>query len=68
MARSSLWPPLRSWRNSTVTKWSSHATKVVDKLTVDGTEYKSAVKAFYDVDTLEDYDLDLLTDMSYMCI
>ena len=51
--------------DSTVTKWSSHDTKVVDKLTVDGTQYNSAVKAFYDVDTLEDYDLDLLTDMSY---
>ena len=51
--------------DSTVTKWSSHNTKVVDKLTVDGTQYNSAVKAFYDVDTLEDYDLDLLTDMSY---
>ena len=32
---------------------------------MDGTQYNSAVKAFYDVDTLEDYDLDLLTDMSY---
>ena len=32
---------------------------------MDGTEYKSAVKAFYDEDTLEAYDHDLLTDMTY---
>ena len=51
--------------NSTVTKWSDSTSKVVDKLTVDGTEYKSAVKAFYDEDTLEAYDHDLLTDMTY---
>ena len=51
--------------NSTVTKWSDSDTKVVDKLTVDGTQYNAAVKAFFDEDTLEDYDLDLLTDMTY---
>ena len=51
--------------NSTVTKWSDSTSKVVDKLTVDGTQYKSAVKAFYDEDTLEAYDHDLLTDMTY---
>ena len=51
--------------NSTVTKWSDSATNVVKKLTVDGTEYNAAVKAFYDEDTLEAYDNDLLTDMSY---
>ena len=51
--------------NSTVTKWSDSTSKVVDKLTVDGTEYKSAVKAFFDEDTLEAYDHDLLTDMTY---
>ena len=51
--------------DSTVTKWSDDDETVVDKLTVDGTQYNAAVKAFYDADTLEDYDLDLLTDMSY---
>ena len=51
--------------NSTVTKWSDSDTKVVDKLTVDGTQYNAAVKAFYDEDTLDAYDNDLLTDMTY---
>ena len=51
--------------NSTVTKFSTDTTKVVDKLTVDGTEYKAAVKAFFDKETLDEYDQALLTDMSY---
>ena len=51
--------------NSTVTKWSDSTDNVVKKLTVDGTEYNASKKAFYDVDTLEAYDNDLLTDMSY---
>ena len=34
--------------NSTVTKWSDDSNRVVKKLTVDGTEYNAAVKAFYD--------------------
>ena len=51
--------------NSTVTKWSDSTDNVVKKLTVDGTEYNAAKKAFYDEDTLEAYDNDLLTDMSY---
>ena len=44
--------------NSTVTKWSDSDKKVVDKLTVDGTQYNAAVKAFYDDDTLDAYDND----------
>ena len=51
--------------NSTVTKWSDDSNRVVKKLTVDGTEYNAAVKAFYDEDTLDQYDSDLLTDMTY---
>ena len=51
--------------NSTVTKWSDSTDTVVKKLTVDGTEYNAAKKAFYDEDTLEAYDNDLLTDMTY---
>ena len=51
--------------NSTVTKWSDSTDTVVKKLTVDGTEYNAAKKAFYDEDTLEAYDSDLLTDMTY---
>ena len=51
--------------DSTVTKWSSDDELVVSKLTTGGTEYKAAAKAFYDADTLEDYNLSLLTDMSY---
>ena len=41
--------------NSTVTKWSDDSNRVVKKLTVDGTEYNAAVKAFYDEDTLDQY-------------
>ena len=55
----------QTMENSTVTKWSRDDDLVVSKLTVDGTEYNAAVKAYYDDDTLEDYDLDLLTDMTY---
>ena len=51
--------------DSTVTKFSKDAVTAVDKLTVDGTEYKATVKAFYDKDTLDEYDQSLLTDMSY---
>ena len=51
--------------DSTVTKFSKDDTLVVDKLTVDGTEYNAAEKAFYDKDTLDEYDEGLLTDMSY---
>ena len=51
--------------NSTVTKWSRDDELVVSKLTTGGTEYKANVKAYFDDDTLEDYDLDLLTDMTY---
>ena len=39
---------------------------MVDKLTVDGTRVQvAAAKAYYDEDTLEDYDQALLTDMTY---
>ena len=51
--------------NSTVTKFSTDDTLVVDKLTVDGTQYEAAAKAYFDKDTLEEYDQSLLTDMSY---
>ena len=51
--------------DSTVTKFSTDNTLVVDKLTVDGTQYVAAAKAYFDKDTLEEYDQSLLTDMSY---
>ena len=52
--------------DSTVTKFSTGSDGLaVDKLTVDGTEYEATVKAFYDSDTLNEYDHSLLTDMSY---
>ena len=52
--------------DSTVTKWSKNDKGlVVDKLTTGGTEYKANVKAYFDADTLEDYNLSLLTDTTY---
>ena len=51
--------------NSTVTKWSKDDKTVVSKLTTGGTEYKANVKAFFDADTLEDYNLSLLTNTTY---
>lgn len=52
--------------DSNVTKFSTASDgRAVDKLTVDGTEYEATVKAFYDSDTLNEYDHSLLTDMSY---
>ena len=51
--------------DSTVTKFSKDADLVVSKLTADGEEYSASQKAFYDKEVLEDYDLSLLTDMTY---
>ena len=52
--------------DSTITKWSSAPDPyVVSKLTTGGTQYDAAAKAFYDDDTLESYDEQLLTDMTY---
>ena len=53
--------------DSTVTKFSTSDSKVVDKLTTGGTEYKTNPKAFYDKgdDVLGLYDNQLLTDSSY---
>ena len=52
--------------DSTITKWSSATDPyVVSKLTTGGTQYDAAAKAFYDDDTLESYDEQLLTDMTY---
>ena len=51
--------------DSTVTKWSSDEDLVVSKLTTGGTQYDAAEKAYYDAKTLEKYDDQLLTDMSY---
>ena len=52
--------------DSSVTKFSTSTSKVVDKLTTGGTEYKTNVKAFYDFgNALETYDAQLLTNMTY---
>ena len=52
--------------DSSVTKFSTSTSKVVDKLTTGGTEYKANVKAFYDFgNALETYDAQLLTNMTY---
>ena len=56
---------------SVVTKFSANkghvggANSHVTKLTTDGTEYKNAVKAFYDDQVLNQYDETLLTDKTY---
>ena len=52
---------------SQITKWSKHDTKVVDKLTTEGTEYKTNPKAYYDKngDVLLAYNEQRLTDTSY---
>ena len=50
---------------STVTKYSNKNENIVDKLTVDGTEYKHARRAFYSDDALDMYDNTLLTDKTY---
>ena len=56
---------------SVVTKFSANkghlggADSHVTKLTTDGTEYKNAVKAFYDDQVLNQYDETLLTDKTY---
>ena len=52
--------------NSTVTKFSLGKNGLaVDKLTTGGTEYNANVKAYYDEETLNEYDSALLTDMTY---
>ena len=55
---------------SVVTKFSASSghdgiASHVTKLTTDGTEYKNAVKAFYDDQVLNQYDETLLTDKTY---
>ena len=51
--------------DSTVTKFTKGDGKAIDKLTTGGTQYDAAEKAYYDEDTLNEYDASLLTDMSY---
>ena len=54
---------------STITKFSQSSGSTGDgkvtKLTTGGTEYKAAVKAFYDDEVLDNYDRSLLTDKTY---
>ena len=51
--------------DSTVTKFSTDKDLVVSKLTTGGTQYDAAKKAYFDDETLDEYDASLLTDMSY---
>ena len=52
--------------DSTVTKFTKGtAPKAIDKLTTGGTQYDAAAKAFYDEETLDEYDESLLTDITY---
>ena len=50
---------------TTITKFSKSDKKVIDKLTTNGTEYKSARMAFYSDDALDEYNATLLPDHTY---
>ena len=56
--------PAKVLEDSKVTKFSTSSNKV-SKVTVDGTEYKANEKAYYDDEVLNEYNENLLTDMTY---
>ena len=53
---------------SVVTKFTTKTNKVPSKVTTGGTEYKQAMRGYYDPTALNDYDQSLLTDRNYNVI